>query len=294
MFVKSVFSISDLEISGRMEDFVEKPADEDYGDFLDCAKLEELEKISQRLRHRLLPDLDAELGVLGGEIENAQNVQNAQNAQNVQTGQNAQNAQKQIELDQLDDERLEAISRRENELAAEMDEIDARLSQIRKMNTNKSKDGVKEDEIDARLSQIRKMNTVQSEEKSKDGVKEEKMNTVQQRDETKDGVKEEEKRKERELIENAEHELKRRGGGGFRREKFGFRQKEEAARNIGGKFDKSKRHSRNEHFSRERERERNILDFQRGFQRFENTRYTGLNALPWEHNFPAQTANETN
>ena len=88
-----------------MNDFLENPADQDYDDLLDCAKLEDLEEISQRLRHGLLPDLDE-----------------------------TKNAQKQIELDELDDARLEVILRRQNELAAEMDEIDTRLSQIRKMN----------------------------------------------------------------------------------------------------------------------------------------------------------------
>ena len=207
------FPISDFEISasifksGRMEDFLETPADQDYEDLLDCAKLEDLEEISQRLRHGLLPDLDE-----------------------------TKNAQKQIELDELDDARLEVISRRQNELAAEMDEIDTRLSQIRKMNLQQRDAGRGEN--------------------TKNGVKGEEM-----------VVRKEWRRKEKEFMEEAEHELheRQRGGGGgggegggSRRENYGFWQKGDRARNGGRQFDKSGRLSRNEHFFRDRQNGQNI------------------------------------
>ena len=196
------FPVSDF---GRMDDFLENPADQDYDDLLDCAKLEDLEEISQRLRHGLLPDPDE-----------------------------TKNAQKQIELDELDDARLEVISRRQNELAAEMDEIDTRLSQIRKMNLQQRDAGRGEN--------------------TKNGVKGEEM-----------VVRKEWRRKEKEFMEEAEHELHERqrgggggGGGGSRRENYGFWQKGDRARNGGRQFDKSGRLSRNEHFFRDRQNGQNI------------------------------------
>ena len=180
------------------------PADQDYEDLLDCAKLEDLEEISQRLRHGLLPDPDE-----------------------------TKNAEKQIELDELDDARLEVISRRQNELAAEMDEIDTRLSQIRKMNLQQR---------DTRRG-----------ENTKNSVKEEEEMMVRK----------EWRRKEKEFMEEAEHELheRQRGGGeggGSRRENSGFWQKGDRARNGGRHFEKSGRLSRNEHFFRDRQNGQNI------------------------------------
>ena len=183
-----------------MENFLETPAaDQDYGDLLDFAKLEDLEEFSKRLRHGLLPDLDLE----------------------------TKNPQQQVDLDQLDDARLEVISQRQKELEAEMDEIDNQLSEIRKMNVQQS----------------------DLTEKAKDGLKE--------REEMM--LRKEDRRKEKEFMDEAEHELQERGGGGGggggggRRENYGFWQKgDNSARNEGGKFAKNGRLSRKEHFVRER------------------------------------------
>ena len=182
-----------------MENFLETPAaDQDFGDLLDFAKLEDLEEISKRLRHGLLPDLDLK----------------------------TKNAQQQVELDQLDDARLEVISQRQKELEAEMDEIDNQLSEIRKMNVQQS----------------------DLTEKAKDGLK----------DKEEMMLRKEDRRKEKEFMDEAEHELQERGGGGGgggggRRENYGFWQKgDNSARNEGGKFAKNGRLSRKEHFVRER------------------------------------------
>ena len=189
------FPISDFAISttvfksGRMEDFLETLPDQDYGDLLDYAKLEDLEEISKRLRHGLLPDLDG-LGVLMGETKNAQK----------------------NEADQLDDARLEVISQRQKELTAEMDEIDNRLSEIRKINV----------QSDTELGQKAK--------------EEERM------------LRKEDRRKEKEFIEEAEHELQERGGGGGRRENHGFWPKGDG----GKKLAKYGRLSRKEHFFRDK------------------------------------------
>ena len=169
-----------------MEDFLGSLPAQDYEDLLDYAKLEDLEEISKRLRHGLLPDLD-----ISSQTKNAQ----------------------QIEADQRDDARLEAISQRQKELAAEMDENETRLSEIRKIN-------------------------VQSDPKLGQKAKEENMM-----------LRKEDRRKEKQFIEEAENERE----GWSRTQNYDFWQKSDfAAQKSEKNMFKDGRLSRKEHFFRDR------------------------------------------
>ena len=172
---------------------MEDPSAQDYGDLLEYAKLEDLEEISKRLRNGLLPDLDGPF--FPGETKNG----------------------RQIEADQLDDARLEVISQRQKELTAEMDEIDNRLSQIRKINVQSN----------VELGQKAKDDSVKKEEIM---------------------LRKEDRRKEKEFIEEAQDELQERGGEGGKRENYGFWQKGDG----GKKLAKYGRLSRKEHFFRDK------------------------------------------